>query len=140
MMDTDELCKEARGLKGSLANPKIMYRIGCWNGKTCSLSKIYIGSVSWELVSAGGLGSAGSELPPERPSFTQVGKITVPQSEEAIMMTRYASECLESWTPVSDRIISARFDSRNIKTTIIHVCAPTNDGEDVEAKETLCDQ
>lgn len=91
-------------------------------------------------MSAGGLGSAGSELPPERPSFAQVGKITVPQSGEAIMMTRYASECLESWTPVSDRIISARFDSRNIKTTIVRVCAPTNDGEDVEAKETLCDQ
>ena len=33
----------------------------------------------------------------------------VHQSEVAIVTTRYASRCLESWSPVSDRIITARF-------------------------------
>ena len=30
-MDTGQSCKEARALRGSLGNPKIMRRIGCWN-------------------------------------------------------------------------------------------------------------
>ena len=34
MTDTGEICKEARGLRRSLANPKIMHRIGCWNVRT----------------------------------------------------------------------------------------------------------
>ena len=34
MMDKGQTRKEARGLRGSLANPKIMRRIGCWNVRT----------------------------------------------------------------------------------------------------------
>ncbi|KAL9971499.1 hypothetical protein ACROYT_G017670 [Oculina patagonica] len=34
MTDTGEICKEARVLKGSLANPKIVRKIGCWNVRT----------------------------------------------------------------------------------------------------------
>ena len=52
------------------------------------------------------------------------------------MMTRYASRCLESWIPVSEWIITARFHSKYIKTTIVQVYAPTNEVED-EAKETF---
>lgn len=63
----------------------------------------------------------------------------VHQSGVAIVMTRYASRCPESWTPVSDWIITARFYSKYIKTTIIQVYAPTNKVED-EAKETFHDQ
>ena len=78
---------------------------------------------------------------------TQTGEIIlysgrdddVHQSGVAIVMTRYASRCLESWSPVSDRIITARFHSKYIKTTIVQVYAPTNEAED-EAKETFYDQ
>ena len=34
MMDKGQTRKEARGLRGSLANPTIMRRIGCWNVRT----------------------------------------------------------------------------------------------------------
>lgn len=51
------------------------------------------------------------------------------QSGVAIMMSKEASRALESWNPVSDRIITARFKSKHIKTTIIQVYAPTNDAD-----------
>ena len=78
---------------------------------------------------------------------TQTGEIIlysgrehdVHQSGVAIVMTRYASRCLESCSPVSERIITARFHSKYIKTTIVQVYAPTNEAED-EAKETFYDQ
>ena len=63
----------------------------------------------------------------------------VHQSGVTIVTTRYASRCLESWSPVSDRITTARFHSKYIKTTIVQVYAPTNEAED-EAKETFYDQ
>jgi len=45
----------------------------------------------------------------------------------AIILSKEASSALENWNPVSDRIITVRFNSRHIKTTIIQFCAPTND-------------
>ena len=54
------------------------------------------------------------------------------QSGVAIVMSKKASQCLDSWIAISDRIIKARFYSRFIKTTIIQVYAPTNEAEDKE--------
>ena len=51
------------------------------------------------------------------------------QSGVAILMSKEAFRALESWNPVSDRIITARFNSKHIKTTIIQVYAPTNDAD-----------
>ena len=155
MMDTGQTRKEARGLRGSLANPKIMHRIGCWNVRTMyrfgkrakvtaemqryRISIVGVSECRWS-GSAGG-GGGGGRL------RTQTGEIIqysgreddVHQSGVAIVMTRYASRCLESWSPVSDRIITTRFHSKYIKTTIAQVYAPTNEAED-EAKETFYDQ
>ena len=58
------------------------------------------------------------------------------QSGVAIVMTRYASRCLESWSPVKDQIITARFHSKYIKATVVQVYTPTKEAED-EAKETF---
>ena len=47
-------------------------------------------------------------------------------------MSKETSRALESWDPLSDRIIAARFNSRHIKTTIIQVYTPTNDADTEE--------
>ena len=42
-------------------------------------------------------------------------------------MTKEASKSLLEWTPISDRIITARFWSKYTKTIMIQVYAPTDD-------------
>ena len=46
------------------------------------------------------------------------------------MMSQDAAGALIEWTPVSERIIQARFHSRHIKLTVIHVYAPTEDADE----------
>ena len=60
------------------------------------------------------------------------------QSGVALGMTKQAAGCLESWMPVSDRIMAARFASRFIKTTVVQVYAPTSE-EDKETKDSFYD-
>ena len=48
----------------------------------------------------------------------------------ALIMSSKAAKSLESWEPISDRIIVARFYSKHIKMTVIQVYAPTNDADD----------
>ena len=55
------------------------------------------------------------------------------------MMTRHASRCLESWAPVSYRIIIARLDSEYIKTTMVPMYTPSNNAED-KVKKTSYNQ
>ena len=44
-----------------------------------------------------------------------------------------------SWKPVSERIITARFNSKHIKTTVVQVYAPTNEASD-EEKDSFYNQ
>ncbi|XP_060080646.1 uncharacterized protein LOC132560005 [Ylistrum balloti] len=48
----------------------------------------------------------------------------------AILMSKKASSALIDWTPVNERIILARFFSKHIKLTVVHIYAPTEDAED----------
>ena len=47
-----------------------------------------------------------------------------------ILMSKKASRALTDWTPVSERIIQARYHSKHIKLTVVHVYAPTEDAEE----------
>lgn len=77
---------------------------------------------------------------------TQTGEIilysgredNIHQSGVALVMTKQAAGCLESWVPVSDRIMTARFTSRFIKTTVVQIYAPTNEADE-EAKDSFYD-
>ena len=50
----------------------------------------------------------------------------------AFMMTKEASKALISWEPISSRIISASFQTKQsrIKENLIQCYAPTNDAEE----------
>ena len=58
----------------------------------------------------------------------------VHQHGMAIMLKKDAVKALINWTPIEERIIQARFHSRYVMLTLIHVYAPTND-VDEEVKD-----
>ena len=47
-----------------------------------------------------------------------------------IIISKNAAASLIEWTPISERIIQARFYSRHIKLTIIHIYAPTEEADE----------
>ncbi|XP_019618826.1 PREDICTED: uncharacterized protein LOC109465826 [Branchiostoma belcheri] len=49
-----------------------------------------------------------------------------------MVLDKEASRALTGWKPVNDRIITARFQSRHGKTTIVQVYAPTEDADEVD--------
>ena len=51
-------------------------------------------------------------------------------------MSKHAAASLMEWTSISERVIQARFYSRYIELTIIHIYAPTEDTEE-QIKEEL---
>ena len=48
----------------------------------------------------------------------------------AFMLSKNAIRSLIDWTPVNERIIKARFYSKHIKLTMIHLYAPTEVADD----------
>ncbi|XP_065577531.1 uncharacterized protein LOC136038388 [Artemia franciscana] len=49
----------------------------------------------------------------------------------AIILSKPASKALTKWTPINERIITARFTGNNAKLTLVASYAPTNDADDV---------
>jgi hypothetical protein len=64
------------------------------------------------------------------------GKEKEHESGVALMMSKHTAKCLIEWRGVSDRIVTARFDSKYVKTTVILCYAPTNSAAD-DVKEKL---
>ena len=57
----------------------------------------------------------------------------------ALLLSKKATRSLMEWNPVSERVMSARFESRFQKTSVIMCYAPTNNAEE-EEKEAFYTQ
>ena len=64
-----------------------------------------------------------------------IGDDEVRQGGVAIMMSARSKRALMEWTPISKRIIKARFYSKYKKLAVIQTYAPTNEAVDEEKKE-----
>lgn len=68
------------------------------------------------------------------------GKDSEHVSGVALLLDELVSKkCLIEWKPVSDRILSARFDSKFAKSTVVLCYTPTNNAEETE-KEKFYEQ
>lgn len=61
------------------------------------------------------------------------------RSGVGLMLSKSARQCLKSWSPISDRILIARFESRIRHITYVQVYAPTEQAS-VEDKEAFYEQ
>ena len=57
----------------------------------------------------------------------------------ALLLTPEVAQALLSWEPVSQRLLTPRFNSKGRKVTVIQCYAPTNAAE-IEEKESFYDQ
>jgi hypothetical protein len=127
----------------SLFTPKKFARIGCWNVRTMyALGKTAIVAKEMKRYHLDVLGI--SEV-----RWTGFGEVRVTTGESflysgseeqhhrgvGLMLSPEARKCLIKWNPVSERIISARFNSKHVKVTIIQIYSPTNDAEEEEKDE-----
>ena len=139
--------KEACTLIKSFANPKKMLRIGNWNVRTMysvgNTAKVVKEMQRYNLDI---LGISKCRWCGSGRLKGQTGEIILysgrddntHQSGVALVMTKQAAGCLESWMPVSDRIMIVRSATRFIKTTVVQVYAPTNEADE-ETKDSSYD-
>ena len=147
MTGTRPIRKEACILIKSFANPKKMLRIGNWNVRTMySVGKTAQVVREMQRYNLDILGISECRWSGSGRLKTRTGETilysgrddNIHQSGVALVMTKQTAGCLESWMPVSDRIMTARFTSRFIKTTVVQVYAPTNEADE-ETKNSFYD-
>ncbi|XP_060069052.1 craniofacial development protein 2-like [Ylistrum balloti] len=120
----------------SLVHPKSTTKIGNWNVRTLYQSG-NVAQVAREMTRRDKDIMGISET-----HWTGRGKIKIAERETiiypgrddnihregvAILLSKKASSALIDWTPVNERIIIARFFSKHIKLTVVHIYAPTED-------------
>lgn len=137
-----EVCSARRGL----LNPKTLVKIGTWNVRSMggdlrtqqavkemkryNLDILGVSEARW-------LGS-GKEVK-DGTAILYAGNNERRERGVAIMFDQKYEKYLIEWKPVSDRIITARFNSKFAKLTLIQCYAPTN-GDEEEAKDSFYDK
>ena len=131
--------QDTLGLNRPPLHPKNTLRIGNWNVRT--------------LYASGSISLLAREMRKRRINimgisethWTGQGKMELAEGETiiysgrdddnhrqgvGILMSKTAARALIDWTPVNERIIQARYHSKHIKLTIIHIYAPTEDADE----------
>ena len=135
--------RESQRPMGPILAPKQQTTIGCWNvgtmaeaTRTAQVAKemadhgtevLGISETRWKGM---GLATLQSSV-----KVVYVGDEEVQQGGVAIMISARAKRALMEWTPISKRIIKARFYSKYKKLTVIQTYAATNDAVDEEKDE-----
>ena len=117
--------------------------IGCWNVRTMAeatwTAQVAKGMAEYGIEMLGisetrwkGMGSTTLQ---SGVKVVYVGDEEVRQGRVPIMISARAKRALMEWTPISKRIIKARFYSKYKKLTVIQTYAPMNDAMDEEKYE-----
>ena len=143
MTRAGESLTEARSLRRGLSHPKTTIRFGCWNVRTLyQLGKTAQVCREMDKYNISALGVSEHRWKGIGKMITQTGHVIIYTGREdrhehgvAIVMTKEAAKSLISWKPVGERIITARFNSTHVKTTVIQAYAPTNVDSDANKDE-----
>lgn len=125
----------------NLLLPKTVSRIGNWNvrtlyetGKSAQVARemdrynidvLGLSEVRWNTSGDTTLASGHTLLYSGAPNQNDIHRNGV-----GLMLTRTARRCLLEWEPISERIITARFNSKFQKVSIVQCYAPTNAAEE----------
>ena len=138
----------ARRVRPSLMGPKKVVKVGCWNVRMMFQSgKLAQVANEFRKYNLNILGISECRWPNSGKFSCSSGESIYYSGRDddqhpsgvALMVDRYANSCLIEWRPVSDRIISARFNSRYAKLTVIQCYAPMNNADE-ETKEAFYQQ
>ncbi|XP_048770307.2 craniofacial development protein 2-like [Ostrea edulis] len=126
-----------------LFSPKHSAKIACWNIRTLYQSGKCV-QVAKEMdrynieilgLSEVRLNTSGITTISTGHTIVYSGNLNINDPHEkgvGFLLNKTSKKALLEWNPVSQRIITARFDTKFQKTTIIQVYAPTNEAEESE--------
>ena len=139
--------REAMSSRRSFLGPKTVIRLETWNvrtmfetGKTAQVTK-EMERYDLDILGVSECRWTGTGRKRTGDGFTILflGKENTHASGVALIISRSTEKTLIEWEPVSDRIIRARFHSKDCKHTILQCYAPTNEEED-EVKDDWYEQ
>ena len=147
MTESRQIPREARLLtKRNIFSAKLATKVATWNVRTLfqagNLAQVTREFKRYGLhilgISEARWTGSGRETC-EGNTFIYSGQAEHHSRGVGLIINREAENALIGWKPVNDRIITARFLSRHVKTTIIQVYAPVEDAEE-ETKNAFYEQ
>ena len=132
MMNVGQSCKDARIQTTQIFHAKTTTNIGTWNVQTLNQDRQLTQVLSkMEKYSINILGLSKVRWKGIR-KIVRDG-VTLSQKHMygvGICIYSHTAGALLAWSPVSDCIITARFQSRYVEVTVLQVYAPTNESSD----------
>ena len=136
MMHGSQNQQDASRLIKPLIHPKYTMKIGTWNIRTLYRSG-NIAQVAREMKRRGidVMGISETHWMGQGTMQLADGETIIYSRRDddnhregvCMLMSKHATASLMEWTPISERVIQARFYSKYIKLTLFHIYAPTED-------------